>query len=65
MASYQVLNHRTGAVVGVYASIARARMARDRADLQHGAAVHSVRAISAQTHHLGAGISHADRAGML
>jgi hypothetical protein len=65
MNRFQVINNRTGAVVASCNSRQLARNARDRADLRYGAAVHTVREVTAGPAPLGAGISHSDRAGLL
>ena len=44
---FQVVNTRTGAIVGTYSTKQRARNARDRKDAEYGAVSHSVREVVA------------------
>ena len=45
--SYQVLNSKTGQIVGTYNSKQRARNTRDRKDNEYGAYVHRVVEVAA------------------
>ena len=44
---FQVLNTRTGQIVGTYSTKQRARAARDRKDLEYGAISHRVVTVAA------------------
>jgi len=44
---YEVIDRRTGAVVGTYTNKTRARNVRDRKDLEYGAVRYMVREVAA------------------